>query len=305
MSKTCEEAHHPQTNNVSMALNFVLGGISGCVATMLIQPIDMIKVRIQVLSEMGHKNIQVMKITKDLIRDQGVLYLYKGLDSALLRQVLYGTTRLGLFYSILDMIRKRRKEPTMIQKSTVSFLSGAVASLIASPADLILVRMQADGTLPPEERRNYQNVFDGIRKVIKQEGIKKLWTGCLPSLTRAAVMNLANLAPFEECKERLKNIIPNVAYRTVVSSMIASFFAALSSLPFDNAKTKLQKMKPDENGILPYKGLFDCMMKTAKLEGYSKLWVGFPTFYLRIGPHVIASLLINDFLRNKLKNRKK
>jgi hypothetical protein len=59
-------------------------------------------------------------------------------------------------------------------------------------------------------------------------------------------------------------------------------------------------MKPDVNGNLPYKGIFDCVFKTIKSEGFTKLWVGLPTYYLRIGPHAIITLVLNDYLRRKL-----
>lgn len=282
----------------SMALNFVLGGASGCVATLCIQPLDMVKVRIQILSEAGHKNLSLIGVAKEIIKKEGFLYMYRGLDSALMRQVFYGTTRLGLFYTFMDHFKKSNKEPTLFQKSISSFVAGGIAASIANPADLILIRMQADGTLPPDQRRNYKNVFDGVARVTREEGVIKLWRGCLPTIARACIMNLALLAPFEEFKVKLKNAIPDLKKRTLVSSMLASFIGSFASLPFDNSKTKLQKMKPDQNGVLPYKGIVDCMLKTVKKEGSTKLWVGFPTYYIRIGPHVIITLLLNDYLRS-------
>ena len=136
-----------------------------------------------------------------------------------------------------------------------------------------------------------------MKRVTKDEGFTKLWRGCLPTIARACIINLALLAPFEEFKLRLKNVITNVHTRTIVSSLMASFIGSFASLPFDNAKTKLQKMKA-VNGVLPYDGIVDCMLKAIRNEGASKLWVGFPTYYIRIGPHVIITLVMNDFLRS-------
>jgi solute carrier family 25 oxoglutarate transporter 11 len=287
-----------QPKPTSMAMNFALGGASGVTATLFIQPIDMIKVRIQILSELGQKNLGFVNVGKNIIKENGYGYLYKGIDSAIVRQLFYGTTRLGLFYSFLDYFKKRNPpDATIVQKSISSFFAGGIAAFVSNPADLILVRMQADGTLPADQRRNYKNVFDGIMRVTKEEGFTKLWRGCLPTIARACVINLALLAPFEEFKHRLKNTITNVHARTIVSSLMASFIGSFASLPLDNAKTKLQKMKA-VNGVLPYQGIVDCMLKTVKSEGTAKLWVGFPTYYVRIGPHVIITLFMNDFLRS-------
>lgn len=35
----------------------------------------------------------------------------------------------------------------------------------------------------------------------------------------------------------------------------------MASLPPDNIKTKLQRMKKDANGQFPYKGISDCFLK--------------------------------------------
>ena len=134
-------------------------------------------------------------------------------------------------------------------------------------------------------------------RVVREEGFTKLWRGCTPTIARACTINLALLAPFEEFKHRLKNTIANVHARTIVSSLMASFIGSAASLPLDNAKTKLQKMKA-VNGVLPYSGIVECMLKTIKNEGTSKLWVGLPTYYIRIGPHVIITLFMNDYLRS-------
>jgi len=35
-----------------------------------------------------------------------------------------------------------------------------------------------------------------------------------------------------------------------------------------------------------------------KKEGVVGLWVGYPTFYFRIAPHVMITLMCNDFLND-------
>lgn len=35
-------------------------------------------------------------------------------------------------------------------------------AVVGTPSDVALVRMQADATLPVEQRRNYRNVFQAI-----------------------------------------------------------------------------------------------------------------------------------------------
>lgn len=65
---------------------------------------------------------------------------------------------------------------------------------------------------------------------------------------------------------------------------IAGFFAAACSLPFDFVKTRIQKMEPNPDGTLPYKGPVDCALKTLREEGFLKFYTGFPTYCIRCGP---------------------
>ena len=82
--------------------------------------------------------------------------------------------------------------------------------------------------------------------------------------------------------------------------MISACATSTASLPFDNIKTKLQKMKKLPDGTLPYKGFVDCALKTAANEGITGFWAGLPTYYFRVGPHSIITLLAAEALRKKM-----
>lgn len=81
------------------------------------------------------------------------------------------------------------------------------------------------------------------------------------------------------------------------ASMISAVATSVASLPFDNVKTKLQKMKKLPDGTFPYTGFVDCAVKTAAREGVTGFWAGLPTYYFRVGPHSIITLLAAETLR--------
>lgn len=67
---------------------FMIGGMSGMMSTCVIQPIDMVKVRIQLKSETSGKGAKIspFTVTREMLANgQGVGQFYKGLDSALIR----------------------------------------------------------------------------------------------------------------------------------------------------------------------------------------------------------------------------
>ena len=49
-------------------------------------------------------------------------------------------------------------------------VSGGIAALISCPAEVTLVRISNDSTLPVEMRRNYKGVADAFQRILKEEG---------------------------------------------------------------------------------------------------------------------------------------
>jgi len=284
--------------------NFLVGTMAACTATSAIQPIDMVKVRIQLMSESGG-NTSPFAVSRDIMKEGGVKGFYKGLDSAILRQVVYGTMRLGLFYNISEDMKQKNggKNLSAGQKATASIIAGGVGSFIGTPADLCLVRMQADTTLPVEQRRNYTGVFNALQRIVAEEGVTALWSGAVPTMTRAISLNVAMMVSYETAKEKLveKTGKPATSFGIQIqASMLSAFCTAFFSLPFDNIKTKMQKQKPLPDGTMPYKGMPDCFAKSLAREGVTGFWAGLPTYYFRVGPHAVITLLSLEVYRKLL-----
>lgn len=280
---------------------FVFGGVSGMIATCVTQPIDTIKVRIQILGEeIAIRKTGPFGVAQRLISEEGFLTLYKGLDSALFRQATYTTARLGVFRSLMNWREDHyRGSIPLSEKVGISMFAGFAGSIVGNPADLVLVRFQADYTLPAETRRNYKNVFDAFGKIIKDEGIISLWKGSTPTIARAMALNVGQLSSFEELKEILTKIRgKNDVTTRLLAVTGCGIICSVISLPFDNVKTKLQKQNSGADGVMPYKGLIDCFTKSIVRKGFFGLWVGLPTYIMRITPHSIVTLLIMDFLFN-------
>lgn len=282
---------------------FVIGGMSGISATCVIQPVDMIKVRIQIkaeeLAKSGQKgSVSPFAMISEIRKTSGIAGFYKGIDSAIARQVFYTTSRLGIYKSLFDYLKTPDGKVSSGKKVFCALTAGFLGALIGNPADLALIRMQADTALPVEQRRNYKNVFNAFSRIVSEEGLFALWRGCEPTVVRAMVLNLGMLAPYDEVKERLNQYYgtTDTTQTKLIASATAGLLSSFMSLPFDNIKTKLQKMKPDATGKLPYTGIIDCFGKTISREGVTGLWVGFPTYYFRIAPHVMITLLAQDAL---------
>ena len=98
--------------------------------------------------------------------------------------------------------------------------------------------------MPIEKRRNYRNVFHAFYRIIKEEGLFTLWRGSSPTICRAMAMNMGMMATYDEVKEFLvkNNTFGETKIVRIKASLISGFVCSFLSLPFDNIKTKMQKM---------------------------------------------------------------
>ncbi|KAL4817516.1 mitochondrial carrier domain-containing protein [Aspergillus spinulosporus] len=293
--------HHPYTR---AALPFINGGLAGMTATVVVQPIDMIKVRLQLAGEGVRTGPRpsAFGVARNIIASGKVLDLYTGLSAGLLRQAVYTTARLGFFDTFMKTLTKNadtaNRKVTFAERAGAGLTAGGIAAMIGNPADLALVRMQSDGLKPPEARAHYRSVIDALFRISKAEGVTALWAGALPTVVRAMALNLGQLAFFAESKAQLKTRTSLSAQnQTFAASAIAGFFASFLSLPFDFVKTRLQKQQKDpKTGQLPYKGMLDCARKVVRDEGWLRFYRGFGTYYVRIAPHAMVTLIVADYL---------
>merc|ERR1719203_2149830 len=152
-----------------------------------------------------------MTIASNMLKNEGFAAFYTGLSAGLTRQIVYTGARLGLFDKFQAAMKTPGQPLSFAMNSVCALSAGGLAVVVGNPADLALIRMQADSMLPAAERQGYTNVFTTMGKIVAADGVGGLLAGCGPTASRA----------------------------------IAGFFASFFSLPFDFVKTMMQKQKPD------------------------------------------------------------
>merc|ERR1712003_582527 len=257
---------------------------------------DMVKVRIQLLAGTAGAAGPVT-IASNMMKNEGLAAFYKGLDAGLTRQVVYTGARLGLFDKFTAMVKTPGKSLTFLENADCALSAGGLAALLGNPADLALIRMQADSMKPAAERAGYTGVITTIGMIVKSDGVGGLMAGAGPTATRAMALNFGMLAFNASAKDALGSAGVTGATQVFGASAIAGFFASFFSLPFDFVKSQMQSQKPCPTGELPYKSSIDCAMKIMAEGGPLRFYAGFPTFYVRIAPHAMITLIAQDFIK--------
>lgn len=284
-------------------VKFLFGGLSGMGATCFVQPLDLVKTRMQVMKSEGGQRVSSFSVLMGVARNEGVATLYNGLSAGLLRQATYTTTRLGIYTWLFETFSsKDGSPPGFLMKAALGMSAGASGAFVGTPAEVALIRMTSDGSLPPEKQRKYKSVFDALIRIYREEGLKTLWRGATPTMGRAMVVNAAQLATYSQAKQFIlgTGYIKDGIFCHFVASMISGLVTTIASMPVDIAKTRLQSMKYID-GKPEYKGALDVLSKVVKQEGVFALWKGFTPYFFRLGPHTVITFIFLEQMNKSYK----
>jgi solute carrier family 25 oxoglutarate transporter 11 len=224
---------------------FAQGAIGAMVGASASHPLDLIKVRMQIEGEAAASagaaagpRVGMVGLGRSIFQESGVPGLFRGLTASLFRQFFYSGGRFGVY----DMLKSAAgvqdgsgASPSLVQLVGMAATAGAVGACVANPGDVAMVRMQADGKLPPSERRNYKHIGDALRRVAAEEGVGRLWRGVVPTVNRAMIVTVGHLAAYDEAKNQFKSrgILQEGIPLHFAASFTAAFVASLLSHPVD------------------------------------------------------------------------
>ncbi|KAK6119993.1 hypothetical protein DH2020_046233 [Rehmannia glutinosa] len=315
---------------------FVEGGVASIIAGCSTHPLDLIKVRMQLQGEAAaappsaavqnlrpalafhtaahHHHIHVppppprvgpVSVGLRIIQQDGAAALFSGVSATVLRQTLYSTTRMGLY----DVLKTKWTDPNtnnmpLTRKIVAGLIAGGIGAAVGNPADVAMVRMQADGRLPAAQRRNYKSVVDAISQMSKNEGVVSLWRGSSLTVNRAMLVTASQLASYDQFKEMIleKGLMKDGLGTHVTASFAAGFVAAVASNPVDVIKTRVMNMKVEPGVAPPYTGALGCAMKTIRAEGPMALYKGFIPTISRQGPFTVVLFVTLEQVRKLLKD---
>jgi Mitochondrial carrier protein len=151
------------------------------VAAFATHPIDSIKVRLQLQGELKSSEPKkyngLIRGISTILKEEGLLGLYRGLHASLLREGTYSTIRMGLYHPIKDLIKSPSDVTEPLSKKVFAgAVSGAIGAVIANPTDLLKVRLQAE---PPTQKST--GLIKMALAIIKKDGFIGLYRGVGPT----------------------------------------------------------------------------------------------------------------------------
>lgn len=210
--------------------SFLAGSLSGTCSTLIFQPLDLLKTRIQ---QQADTKLSMRGVARSVVAQENLVGLWRGLFPSLVRTV----PGVGLYFSCMHTMRSSLFDgkPTHLQSAFLGCSSRAIAGSIMIPFTVIKIRFES-------RSYNYGTTFSALRSITRQEGLRGLTSGLGPTLVRDVPFSGLYLMFYEH----LKTLVPEDAkinhhgVSHFACGFAAGILASIVTQPADVIKTKMQ-----------------------------------------------------------------
>jgi len=279
---------------VSFATHIIAGGTAGAMEALVCQPLDTIKVRMQ-LSKSGRapgtKPRGFLATGASIVRRETPLALYKGLGAVLSGIVPKMAIRFASFEQYKRALRDRTTGETSAPWVFVAGLGAGTSEAVAvvTSMEVVKIRLQAQmhSLADPLDTPRYRNAGHAVYTIVREEGPRALYRGVSLTALRQATNQGVNFTAYQELKKvavTMQELAPGTelpSWQHMLIGLISGAMGPFSNAPIDTIKTRLQKSSfgPDDKSSA-----------LGKIVHISKeMWrhEGVRSFYRGITPRVI------------------
>ncbi|KAH8372682.1 hypothetical protein KR009_002833 [Drosophila setifemur] len=263
------------------------GGVCSAIAVTTTHPLDLIKVQLQTQSNVERKSVG--SIIANIHKQGGFRGFYSGISASWFRQLTYTTSRFALYEWGKQFVDAKN----VSAKVGLATFAGVLGGIVGVPGDVVTVRLQNDIKLPPENRRNYKHVFDGLYRIQKEEGMASLFRGAVPAVSRAVVLTIGTNGAYDQVKQMIQSYfgISDGLPLHFTTSTIAGCIGTVMTQPIDVIKTTYMNAKPGQ-----FEGIGEAIRSIAK-QGPLAFYKGFIPALMRVSPNTIITFMLYEQAR--------
>ncbi|KAK7097389.1 mitochondrial ornithine transporter 1-like [Littorina saxatilis] len=188
--------------------NAISGGLAAFFSSFTLCPTELVKCRLQAMREMATKGqlegsverIGPFSLTRDILRNEGIRGLYKGLTSTFMREMpgyffFFGGYEISRV--LLTPPGKKKDEIGALRTIVCGGIGGVALWTAIFPADVCKSRIQIQAV----EGQKTPTFIATITKIFKTEGIRVLYKGLGPTIVRTFPATGALFLAYEMTKK--------------------------------------------------------------------------------------------------------
>jgi solute carrier family 25 2-oxodicarboxylate transporter 21 len=168
---------------MNQSLSVLTGATAGATESFVVVPFELIKIRLQDKAQSHRYNGLIDCFTK-IVKNEGPLTLYQGLESTMWRHILWNAGYFGCIFQVRELLPKAQTKTGQMWCDMLSgAVGGTVGTILNTPMDVVKSRIQNSpkiaGTIP-----KYNWAWPALGTVMKEEGFSALYKGFLPKVLR-------------------------------------------------------------------------------------------------------------------------
>lgn len=187
----CNFVGKKKVDDLNTIENALAGSSAAFFASLVLCPTELVKCRLQSARETSNKsNIGPYKLCKEIFKEQGVRGFYHGITSTFLREMpgyffFFGAYELSRSYFVKD--GQEKNEIGIVKTALCGGVGGMSFWISIFPADVIKSRIQIN----PNSDIAKLSILKAFQKIIKEEGVAKLYSGLGPTIIRSFIATAA------------------------------------------------------------------------------------------------------------------
>lgn len=168
---------------MNQSLSILTGATAGATEAFIVVPFELVKIRLQDKAQ-AHKYSGMLDCVQKIIRQEGPLTLYQGLESTMWRHILWNAGYFGCIFQVRALLPKANDKSQQILNDLASgAIGGTVGTVLNTPMDVIKSRIQNSPKVAGGVRK-YNWAWPSLATVAKEEGFGALYSGFLPKVLR-------------------------------------------------------------------------------------------------------------------------
>lgn len=230
--------------------SFLAGSLSGTCSTLLFQPLDLVKTRVQSsICLNGAHPVGMVSVVTNVVQQERIVGLWKGLVPSISRCV----PGIGIYFSTIHYLKGRfghSKSP--VESMMIGGSARSVAVITMLPFTVLKTRYESG-------EFRYNNMCNGITSIYRVDGVKGLFSGLIATLLRDVPFSGLYFMFYTQLKElhKMMDDVPDSRLPLLhfTSGVTAGMMASMITQPADVVKTHMQ-LYPKKYGKLRYAALF-------------------------------------------------
>ncbi|XP_065934327.1 solute carrier family 25 member 35 [Magallana gigas] len=295
----------------SYCVEFFLAGLAGCGACLFTNPLEVVKIRMQLQGELkarGQATIVYRNALHGLYtiaKSEGLTGIQKGLVPGLWYQMTMNGLRLGTFQILTNLgyTTTPTGEYSIPRNIAASAVAGGLATWVGSPFYLVKTHLQSKAVqdIAVGYQHAHESMSHGLLSIYRTSGITGMWRGAHASVIKVMIGSAVQLTTFSFTRQYIigkKYFDPDDGRNALLATLASAITNTLFMTPFDVVATRMYNQGVCSKGKgLTYTGVSNCFVQIFQTEGLWGFYKGWGPQFLRLGPQTVLSLFFWDRLR--------